>query len=161
MRPFNQMSETETKAALIAARALGIDLRIFNASSENQLDAAFDAVAKQADALVVSGELFFDSQREKIVSFSSRHRVPAVYGWREYVVAGGLVSYGTDLPNSYRQAAIYAGRILKGEKPASLPVMQPTRFQLTINLKTTRALGPTGLTRSARFGKQPGTLIAS
>jgi putative ABC transport system substrate-binding protein len=142
LNPSDQMSEFESKGALAAARALGIELLVLNASSENELDTAFSAVAKlDARALVVSGEPFFDSQRERIVALSARHGVAAVYAWREYVLAGGLMSYGTDLPGSYRQAAIYAGRILKGEKPANLPVMQPTKFHLAINLKNARALG--------------------
>jgi putative ABC transport system substrate-binding protein len=86
---------------------------------------------------------FFDSQRERIVALSSRQGVAAVYAWREYVLAGGLMSYGTDLPASYLQAAIYAGRILKGEKPANLPVMQPTKFHLAVNLKIAETLGIT------------------
>jgi putative ABC transport system substrate-binding protein len=144
LNPSDQMSEFESKGALAAARALGIELRILNAASENELYTVFTALAKlPAGALVVSGEPFFASQRERIVGLCSRYGVPAVYAWREYVVAGGLMSYGTDLPNSYRQAAIYAGRVLKGEKPANLPLMQPTKFQLNVNLKTARALGLT------------------
>jgi putative tryptophan/tyrosine transport system substrate-binding protein len=142
LNPSDQMSETESKGAVAAARALGIELRLLNASSENELDAAFASVGKLSPrALVVSGEPFFDSQRERIVTLSSRLGVAAVYAWREYVLAGGLMSYGTDLPNSYRQAAMYAGRILKGEKPGNLPVMQPTKFHLAANLKTAKALG--------------------
>jgi putative tryptophan/tyrosine transport system substrate-binding protein len=153
LNPSNQMSEVESKGALAAARALGIELRILNATSENELDTVFAALAKlAAGVLVLSGEPFFDSQREKIVGLCSRYGVPAVYAWREYVVAGGLMSYGTDLPDSYRQAAIYAGRVLKAEKPANLPVMQPTKFQLNVNLKTARALAlavpPTLLARA-------------
>ena len=95
----------------------------------------------RADALVVVGEPFFDSKRERIVALSARGGVASVYAWREYVLAGGLISYGTDLPESYREAAIYAGRILKGEKPARLAVKQPTKFRLAVNLKTAKALG--------------------
>ncbi|MGB8561585.1 MAG: ABC transporter substrate binding protein [Pseudolabrys sp.] len=91
-------------------------------------------------ALVVSGEPFFDSQRERIVGLAAGYAVTAIYAWREYVLAGGLMSYGTDLPESYRQAAIYAGRILKGEKPANLPVVQPTKFNLAVNAKTAKSL---------------------
>jgi putative ABC transport system substrate-binding protein len=123
---------------------LGIELKVFNASSEDELETAFAAVAKlRAGALVVAGEPFFDSKRERIVALSARGGVAGVYAWREYVVAGGLISYGTDLPESYREAAIYAGRILKGEKPADLPVKQPTKFRLAVNLKTAKTLGLT------------------
>jgi putative tryptophan/tyrosine transport system substrate-binding protein len=144
LNPSDQMSEIESKGVVSAARALRTELRLLNARSESELDIAFASVGKLgAGALVVSGEPFFDSQRERIVALSSRHRVAAVYAWREYVLAGGLMSYGTDLPDSYRQAAIYAGRILRGEKPADLPVMQPTKFHLAINLKSAGVLGLT------------------
>jgi len=152
LNPSNPRSEIELKGALTAARTLGIELRISNASSETELDAAFTAVKAGVDGLIVSSDPFFDSQRERIVALASRHGVAALYAWREYVLAGGLMSYGTDLPDSYRQAAMYAGRILKGEKPANLPVMQPTKFHLAVNLKTARVLGisvpPTLLARA-------------
>jgi putative tryptophan/tyrosine transport system substrate-binding protein len=142
LHPADQGSATESKGALAAARALGIELKVLNASSEDELETAFAAMAKlRADALVVAGEPFFDSKRERIVALSARGGVAAVYPWREYVLAGGLISYGTDLPESYREAAIYAGRILKGEKPARLAVKQPTKFRLAVNLKTAKALG--------------------
>jgi putative tryptophan/tyrosine transport system substrate-binding protein len=142
LNPVDQMSAVESRDALAAARALGIDLKILNASSEEDLETAFAAMANlRADALVVAGEPFFDSKRERIVALAARNGVASVYAWREYVLAGGLMSYGTDLPESYREAAIYAGRILKGEKPASLPVKQPTKFRLAINLKTAKTLG--------------------
>jgi putative ABC transport system substrate-binding protein len=141
LNPSNPRSEIELKGALTAARTLGIELRIINASSETELDAAFTAVKAGVDGLIVSSDPFFDNQREKIVALASRHGVAALYAWREDVLAGGLMSYGTDLPDSYRQAAMYAGRILKGEKPANLPVVQPTKFHLALNLKTARALG--------------------
>jgi putative ABC transport system substrate-binding protein len=125
-------------------RTLGIELRVLYARSESELETALPAVAKPpAGALVVSGEPFFDSQRERIVDLASRHGIAAVYAWREYVLAGGLISYGTDLPDSYRQAATYVGRILNGEKPANLPVVQPTKFELVINLKTAKVVGLT------------------
>jgi putative ABC transport system substrate-binding protein len=144
LNPSDQMSEIESKGALAAARTLGIELRVLYARSESELETALPAVAKPpAGALVVSGEPFFDSQRERIVDLASLHGIAAVYAWREYVLAGGLISYGTDLPDSYRQAATYVGRILKGEKTANLPVVQPTKFELVINLKTAKALGIT------------------
>jgi putative tryptophan/tyrosine transport system substrate-binding protein len=142
LHPADQGSATESKGALAAARALGIELKVLNASSEDELETAFAAVAKlRADALIVAGEPFFDSKRERIVALSARGDVAAVYAWREYVLAGGLMSYGTDLPQSYHEAAIYAGKILKGEKPAGLAVKQPTKFRLAVNLKTAKTLG--------------------
>jgi ABC-type uncharacterized transport system substrate-binding protein len=141
LNPSNQSSAFETKGAFTAARVLGIELHIINATSENELDAAFSAV--KSNALVVSGEPFFDSQRERIVALAARYGVATVFAWREYVLAGGLISYGTGLPESYRQAAIYAGRILKGEQLANLPVVQPTKFHLAVNLKTAKTLGLT------------------
>jgi putative ABC transport system substrate-binding protein len=141
LNPSDQQSETESKGVMAAARTLGIALKVLNARSESDLDAALATAPKpSAGALVVSGEPFFDSQRERIVALCARHGIAAAYAWREYVLAGGLVSYGTDLPDSYRQAGIYAGRVLKGEKPASLPVVQPSKFELVINLKTAKAL---------------------
>jgi putative tryptophan/tyrosine transport system substrate-binding protein len=144
VNPMNPIAETELKAALAAASALRIQLHVFNASTEHDLDAAFAAIGtRRADGLVVAGEPFFDSQRDRLVALSSRHAVAACYAWREYVVAGGLMSYGTSLVESYREAGIYAGRILKGEMPAALPVMQPTKFRLVLNHKTAKALGLT------------------
>src|SRR5262249_40112932 len=108
------------------------------------------SVKHGVDVLIVAADPFFDSQRERIVALATRHGVAALYAWREYVLAGGLMSYGTDLPDSYRQAATYACRILKGENAANLPVMQPTKFQLAVNLKTARALRLTGPAHPAR-----------
>jgi putative ABC transport system substrate-binding protein len=143
LNPADQMkSEIETKSVVAAAGALGIDVRILNAKSESELETVFAGLqGMRIRALVVSGEPFFDSQRERIVGLAARYAVTAIYAWREYVLAGGLMSYGTDLPESYRQAAIYAGRILKGEKPANLPVVQPTKFYLAVNAKTAKSLG--------------------
>jgi putative tryptophan/tyrosine transport system substrate-binding protein len=151
--PSNPSSEGETKAALAAAQGLGITLHVLNASTENELDAAFEAsIMLRADGLVVAGEPFFDSRRLKIVDLAAKHAVATSYAWRENVIAGGLMSYGTNLADSYRLAGILAARVLKGEKPADLPVMQPTKFELTINLKTAKTLGlpvpPTLLARA-------------
>jgi putative ABC transport system substrate-binding protein len=142
LNPGTPSAKIESREALAAASALGIRLHILHASSEPDLDAAFATVTRlRAGGLVVAGEPYFDSQRERIVALSTQHAIPTSYAWRENVAVGGLMSYGTSLPDSYRQAGIYAGRILKGERPADLPVIQPTKFHLAINLKTARALG--------------------
>jgi putative tryptophan/tyrosine transport system substrate-binding protein len=152
LNPGNQGSAFEANGAHAAARKLAIDLRVMNAKSENEIDATFAAAKPNVNAIIVSGEPFFDSQRERIVALAARYGVAASYAFREYVLAGGLMSYGTDLPDAYRQAAIYAGRILKGEQLANLPVAQPTKFHLAFNLKTAKAIGlsvpPTLLARA-------------
>jgi putative tryptophan/tyrosine transport system substrate-binding protein len=130
------------KEASNAAGALGITIHVLNASTEHDLDEAFASLAKlRANGLVVPAEPFFISQRERIVALAARHAVAAIYGLREYAQSGGLMSYGASLPDSYRRAAVYVGRILKGEKPSDLRVMQPTKYDLVLNLKTAKALG--------------------
>jgi putative ABC transport system substrate-binding protein len=117
-------------------------MRTFNATSDSDLESVFAGIQQmRIGGLVVSGAPFFLSKRQKVVGLAARFPVPAIYAWREYVLAGGLMGYSTDLHESYRQAAIYAGRILKGEKPADLPVAQPTKFHTAINVKTANALG--------------------
>jgi putative tryptophan/tyrosine transport system substrate-binding protein len=153
VNPSNPSAEVYSKAGVAAARALGIQVHVLNASTEHDLEESFASLAKLgAGGLVVPNEPFFDSQRDRIVALSARYGVAAVYSIREYVVAGGLMSYGTSLTDSYRRAGIYTGRILKGEKPADLPVMQPTKFELVLNLKAAKALGlevpPTLLARA-------------
>ena len=140
--PTNPIAEAELKAALAMASALSIQLHVLNASTDHELDAAFTAFDKlHAGGLVVAGEPFFDSKRDRLVSLTARHAIAACYAWREYVASGGLMSYGTSLMGSYRQAGIYAGRILKGELPADLPAMQSVKFEFVINLKTAKTLG--------------------
>ena len=128
-----------------AARTKGVQLHILKASSEGEIDAAFATLVQQhAGALVVGGDTFFASRLDHLVALASRHAVPTtIYDWREYAAAGGLISYGPSLRAAYRLVGVYAGKILKGTKPADLPVQQPTTFELVVNLKTARALGVT------------------
>ena len=127
-----------------AARAKGVQLHVLKAGSESEIDAAFPAlVQRQAGGLVVGTDPFFNSRREQLVSLAARHTVPAIYEWREFAAAGGLISYGSSLTSVYRQIGIYTGRILNGAKPADLPVQQPTKLELVVNLKTAKALGLT------------------
>jgi putative tryptophan/tyrosine transport system substrate-binding protein len=127
-----------------AARTKGVQLAILKASTEGEIDAAFASFAGlHTDALVVSADPIFFTQRDQLLALASHHAVPAIYAWREFPASGGLISYGVSLTSAIRQAGVYAGRILKGEKPADLPVQQPTKFELVINLKTANALGLT------------------
>jgi len=135
-------SEAATESAQSAARTLGVHLLILNASTESTIDAAFvTLVAERAGTLLVSGDSFLVSKRNQIVALAARHRVPALYHRREFTDIGGLVSYGPSLPEVYYQVGDYAGRILKGAKPADLPAQQSAKFELVINLKTATALG--------------------
>jgi len=125
-----------------AARTVGLQIHVLRATTDREIEAAFAALSGiRAGALVVSSNAFFNARREQIVVLAARHAIPTIYDDREYAAAGGLVSYGTSRAQGYRQAGIYTARILKGEKPADLPIVQPTKFELVINLKTARALG--------------------
>ncbi len=127
-----------------AAQTMGLQVRVVKASDEQEIDAAFVSLVQQrVDALVNGGGAFFFGQRNRIIALAAQHAVPAIYPPREFPAAGGLMSYGASITEAYRQVGVYAGRILKGEKPAELPVLQPTTFELVINLKTARALGLT------------------
>jgi len=136
--------EPEKRELESAARALGLRLVIVNARDPNEFEAAFATLVRDgAGGLVVSGASFFSGRPEQLVALAGRYRVPTIYGRHELAVAGGLMSYGTDLPEVYRQVGVYAGRVLKGGKPAELPVQQATKMRLAINLKAARALGLT------------------
>jgi putative tryptophan/tyrosine transport system substrate-binding protein len=125
-----------------AARVLGLQTQFLNASTSGEIEAAFATLARdRADALFVAPDGFFSSRRVQFVTLAAHHRVPAAYALREFVEAGGLMSYGTDFPDAWRQVGVYTGKILKGAKPADLPVLQSTKFEFVINLQTARALG--------------------
>jgi putative ABC transport system substrate-binding protein len=127
-----------------AASALGVTVQFMNVTKAEEIDQAFETMKQQgAGALFVSADPLFGSRIAQIVALAEQHRIPAIYYRKEFPVAGGLISYGTDQPNAYRQAGLYAARILKGEKPADLPVLLSTKFELVVNLKTAKALGLT------------------
>ena len=126
------------------SRAKGVEVVVLDIKSEQDIDAAFATIMKQRiGALVVQNDAFLNSRRDQIIALAARHALPAVYAYREHTLAGGLISYGTNVNEMYRPAGVYIGRILKGAKPADLPVLQPTKFELVINLKTAKALGLT------------------
>ena len=142
VNPAYPSAENQLRDGQAAARTLGMQLHIMNASTESQIDSAFAAFIQQSvDAIFVAGDPFFASRRDQIVALAARHAIPAIYARREFPVAGGLMSYGGGVVDMYRQAGTYVGRILKGEKPADLPVVQSTKIELILNLKTAKALG--------------------
>jgi putative tryptophan/tyrosine transport system substrate-binding protein len=145
VNPANVTTTASTSGDVeVAARTIGLQLKILNASTTGEINAAFAMLAReQADALFVGTEPFFFIRRVQLVNLASRHGVPATYSARHYAEAGGLMSYGTDLADAFRQAGVYAGRILKGAKPAELPVVQSSKFELVINHETARMLGLT------------------
>ena len=142
LNPTNPDAELQRRDVQAAATAVGQQLRIFNASTESDLDAVFASLVRQrADALLVGNDVFFTNRRGQIVALAARHAVPTIYAFRSFAESGGLMSYSTSLVEVYRQIGLYAGRILRGAKPADLPVVQPTKFELVINLRTAKALG--------------------
>jgi putative tryptophan/tyrosine transport system substrate-binding protein len=153
VNPTNPNSETQSKSTQEAARRLGLELHVLNASEERDFDTVFANLRElKASALIIAQDVYFNGETARLAALTVRYAIPAVYPLPEFAAAGGLFSYGASRSDAWRQAGIYVGRILRGEKPAELPVVQPTKFELTINLKTASALGlvvPTSLLASA------------
>jgi putative ABC transport system substrate-binding protein len=142
MNPNNPNGDIEAKAAKAVSGSLGVEILVFKASSESELDAAFSGMTQQhVGALLAASDAFLAGRRGQIIALAAQHRIPAIYYLREFVEAGGLISYGNRIPDAYHQVGIYVGRILKGEKPSDLPVQESVKFELLINLKTAKALG--------------------
>jgi len=140
--PNNPVFELTTRDVLTAASIIGLKVQILKAGTDREIDAAFvSLVQARTGALLVGGDVFFNNRIERLIELAARHAIPAMYPSLEFSLAGGLISYGTSLTEQYRQVGLYAGRILKGEKPADLPVMQTTKIELIINLKTAKTLG--------------------
>jgi len=140
----NPTSDARISGIQAAARGLAIDVRVLKASSERGIDAAFASFIRQGvNEVLLGSDGFFFSRRDELVGLAARHAIPVIYYLREYAMARGLISYGTDIADAYRLAAAYVGRILKGEKPGDLPVQQSVKFELVINLKTAKSLGIT------------------
>ena len=144
VNPNNGVADRVIRDVQEAARTKGLQLHVLKAGSESEIDTAFASLLQlHAGALVVAADPFLSSRREQFVALASRHAVPSSYAWREFAASGGLISYGPSLTAAYRLVGHYAGKVLKGAKPADLPVQQPTKFELVINLKTAKALGLT------------------
>ena len=142
VNPNTTQGQKQTRDVREAARALGQRLVVLNGGSDESIEASFaDLIQQHVGALLVGSDPFFDVRRNRLVALAAQHRVPAIYQFREYVLAGGLMSYGASITDMYRQVSLYVGRVLKGEKTTDLPVMQPTKFELVINLKTANTLG--------------------
>jgi putative ABC transport system substrate-binding protein len=142
VNPNTNVGQAQTKDVQEAARALGQSLVVLHGGSDESIDASFAALTQQhVAALMVGADPFFDTRRDRLIALAARHQVPAIYQLREYALAGGLMSYGASITDMYRQIGLYVGRVLKGEKPGDLPVVQVTKFELVINLKTAKALG--------------------
>jgi putative ABC transport system substrate-binding protein len=144
VNPNNPQADEQLPALQAAARTLGLQVQVFKASSPSEIDTAFaNLVQQRAGAVVSAGDAFFLTRREQLVVLTARHALPTIFPFREFAAAGGLMSYGTSLADGYRQAGLYAGRILKGEKPAEMPVQQAVKVELVINLQTAKTLGLT------------------
>jgi ABC-type uncharacterized transport system substrate-binding protein len=141
LNPDYPSAEDQAKDMLEAARAIGLQIHVLRANTDREIEAAFETVAQhRIAALAVAASPFFDTRRNTLVALAARHAVPTMYHFREFAAAGGLMSYGIDPIDAYRQVGVYAGRVLRGAKPADLPVLQPTKFEFVINLKTAKAL---------------------
>jgi putative tryptophan/tyrosine transport system substrate-binding protein len=152
VNPNYPPAASQLKGVEEAARTIGLGILAMRASNDGEIEAAFESAIQQSiRILAVTSDPFFNTRSEKLVALAARHAVPTVYPFREYVAAGGLMSYGVDLSEMYRQVGIYAGQVIKGVKPADLPIMQPIKFELVINVKTAKTLGLT----------IPSTLLAS
>jgi putative ABC transport system substrate-binding protein len=144
VNPRNPVAELTTKDVLAAAHAIGLEIQVLHAGTDHELDTAFESLVRTGTRpLVVSNDVFFNGRIARLVALSAAHAIPTIYSTREFVLAGGLMSYGTSLTDSYRPVGVYAARILKGAKPAELPVQQQTRVEFVINMKTAKTLGLT------------------
>ena len=142
IHPDNFASAAQLRDVHEAAASLGVQIVVVRANAENEFAAAFaSAVQQKAEAMLVAASPFFNTRRQQLILLAARHALPAIYEWRDFAEAGGLMSYGTRLVDAYRQAGVYAGRVVKGAKPADLPVVQVTKFEFVINLSTAKALG--------------------
>jgi len=153
LNPNNGNAENQSREVQAAAPLLGLQLHARQVSRDRDLDAVFESLVQAgAQALLVAADPFFANQRERLVALAAKYSIPAMWEWPDFVEGGGLMSYGTSIVDAFRQAGVYVGRILKGEKPPDLPVMRPVKFELAINLKTAKALGldvpPTLLARA-------------
>ena len=142
LNPKLPLSQKQSQEVQDAAREIGLSVRIFWVGTDPEIESAIDTIVRERiAALMVGADPFFDTRRDKLTRLALRHKLPTMFQFREYTAVGGLMSYGINLPDVYRQAGIYTGRILKGEKPADLPVLQPSKFEFVVNLKTAKALG--------------------
>ena len=153
VNPANANAETQSRDVEVAARAIGVQMRVFNARTSREINAAFTTLAhERPDALFVVGDSLFTSRRVQLILLAAHHSIPTIYSSREFPEAGGLMSYGTNIADAWRQVGVYTGRILKGEKPADLPVVQASKFELVISAESARLLGlsvpPTLLARA-------------
>jgi ABC-type uncharacterized transport system substrate-binding protein len=141
INPTNANADRDAATVQNAARGIGVQILVTRAVAESDFETMFATLARErADALLVNSDVFFTSRRDQIVALAARHALPVMSAWREFPMAGGLISYGPSLSAAFRQIGVYTGKILKGAKPADLPVVQPTAFELVINLKTAKAL---------------------